>query len=105
MSKKRASDNVLYRTHVHEWIEDRIRKDGYLQCQFVGKPWADHVFGVPIDDNERCIMAAMNAPHHKKGRGKYLADKRFFMAACAFHHQHIEDHKKDARKRGYILYK
>lgn len=43
--------------------------------------------------------------HHKMGRGKYTADPKYFMAVCRTHHDWIEDNKKAARKRGYILYK
>jgi len=101
VSKKLAKENVAYRKARAEWISDRIAKDGYLQCQFVGKPWSDNY----ADDNERCVMAAMTVPHHKMRRGKYLADQRYFFAACAFHHSWLESNKREARNRGYILYK
>jgi hypothetical protein len=43
--------------------------------------------------------------HHKMRRGKYLNDSTTFMTVCIIHHNWIEDHKREAREKGYILYK
>lgn len=99
VSEKLAAENVEYAKACKEWRNDRIAKDGYLRCEFVGEP---HIF---IDLNRRCFGEAMTVPHHKKRRGKYLSDKRYFMATCFAHHQWIEDHKNEARERDYILYR
>lgn len=107
VSKKRQDDNVLYKIAIQEWSEERIRIDGQKQCQFKGKPYAkDGCFGITHDDNGRCIMLAMHPPHHRKGRfGPLLYNKIWFQALCAEHHLWVESNKKEARKRGYILYK
>lgn len=106
MSDKRRSQNVLYINAKNEWREDRIRKDGQIQCQWKGKPYADSEgFGVTHDDLGRCIMPANQSPHHKAGReGSLLWDKRWFMAICDRHHHilHFEEPAL-ARKRGYLI--
>lgn len=105
VSKQKALDNTKYRQAKIEWREKRIGKDGYLQCQFVGKPY-DKSDGGMFDYKRRCINGAMLSPHHKKGRhGSLLWNQRYFMATCLFHHNWIENNKREARKRGYILYK
>lgn len=54
--------------------------------------------------------------HHKRGRGKYLADPRYYSALCISRHNHftneyiegchdwVEAHKKEARNEGWVLY-
>lgn len=43
--------------------------------------------------------------HHMMGRGRYTLIEEFWLPVCLKHHSWIEDNKKAARKRGYILYK
>ena len=43
--------------------------------------------------------------HHKMRRGKYLNDSNFFMTVCIVCHEWIESHKRQARDKGWILYK
>jgi hypothetical protein len=44
--------------------------------------------------------------HHMKGQHhKIMNDTRYWFPVCAEHHAWIEDHKRDARKMGLILYK
>jgi len=103
VSKQRAKENREYSKVLSSWRQHRIAKDGYLQCQFVGLPYSLDEW---YDTDGRCIGRAMTAPHHKKGRhGKLLYDEKFFMALCAFHHSWVEDNKREARRRGLILYK
>ena len=54
--------------------------------------------------NYRCKSKSKDI-HHKMGRGRYTADVKYFMAVCREHHDWIENNKKAARLRGYILYK
>lgn len=42
--------------------------------------------------------------HHKRRRGRHLNDDEFFMSVCRPHHDWIENNKRAARERGYILY-
>ncbi len=41
--------------------------------------------------------------HHKKGRGKYLLDTRYFMAVRSGHAFYIHGNTKDAYAKGYML--
>lgn len=41
--------------------------------------------------------------HHKKGRGKYLLDTRFFMAVRPGHAFYIHGNTKEAYEKGYML--
>jgi hypothetical protein len=44
--------------------------------------------------------------HHMKGQHhKIMNDTRYWLATCQKHHAWIEDNKREARKRGLILYK
>lgn len=44
--------------------------------------------------------------HHMMGQHyKVMNDTRYWMGVCIQHHAWIEEHKKEARKRGLILYK
>ncbi len=44
--------------------------------------------------------------HHCNGRiGKMLNDQKYWIFLCREHHQWVEDNKKEARKRGLIVYK
>lgn len=44
--------------------------------------------------------------HHMKGQNwRVMNDTRYWMAVCSEHHSWIEDNKREARKRGLILYK
>lgn len=43
--------------------------------------------------------------HHMKGRhGSLINEQAYWMLLCMEHHAYIEDHKKEARERGWILY-
>lgn len=100
MSKKREIENVTYRLAVEEWKRKRISEDGYLRCEF-----KDSVKNIPYGNwDGRCRNLADDV-HHRKGRGKWLSHTRYFLGLCRFHHDYVETHKRDARKRGYILYK
>lgn len=102
VSDKLASENAIYVFNKCDWREDRIKKDGYLRCEFVGKPYSKQ----GMDEEGRCMAHGMDSPHHKMGRlGPFLTNRNYFMCDCFFHHDYIETHKRDARKRGYILYK
>lgn len=39
--------------------------------------------------------------HHRKGRGKYLMDERFWMPACNRCNGYIEDHSLWAQENGF----
>jgi hypothetical protein len=41
--------------------------------------------------------------HHRKGRGKYLCDPRYFMAICDPHHKWCEANPAEAKKLGYSV--
>lgn len=44
--------------------------------------------------------------HHMMGRSdQFLWNTKFFAATCRACHQWVEDHKNQARKNGWILYK
>ena len=44
--------------------------------------------------------------HHMKGQHwKIMNDTNYWMGVCAEHHAWIEGNKKEARRRGLILYK
>lgn len=58
----------------------------------------------PEGFNTCCKRA--NQIHHMKGQHwKIMNDTRYWMGVCAEHHRWIEDNKREARKRGLILYK
>lgn len=44
-----------------------------------------------------------NQIHHKKGRGKYLCVKEFFMAVSDEGHRWIHAHPKESYEREYML--
>jgi len=86
-SKKRAADLKIYRAVAPSFLEDNPR----CQC--------------PGPDGRPCPNEATQI-HHMKGRlGPLLTDVQWWMAVCQACHVYIEDHKKEARKRGLILYK
>jgi len=59
---------------------------------------------VPQEVHDCTIRATQR--HHMKGRqGKLLNDEKWILAACMNGHTWIEDHKKEARRMGLILYK
>lgn len=68
-------------------------------CQFEFHDCYDTPIGVLCNSPFMCDL------HHKMGRGKYLDDERFFMTLCREHHDWVECNKREARIRGYILYK
>lgn len=41
--------------------------------------------------------------HHKRGRGKDLCNKEFFMAVCGPCHNYIERHRAWAKWSGYLI--
>lgn len=43
--------------------------------------------------------------HHRRGRGKYLCDERYFCATCRHHHDLIHRHGDWARKNGWLISK
>ena len=52
---------------------------------------------------ERCAGTATEV-HHKNGRnGERLNDVNFFMAVCRNCHQHIHEHPKESRIKGYLI--
>jgi len=58
-------------------------------------------------ENPRCgIMSrvctgATQGVHHKKGRGKYLRVKEFWMPACNPCNEYAEAHPEEAREKGW----
>lgn len=41
--------------------------------------------------------------HHKAGRGRYYLDYETFMAVSNYWHRWLEDHKDEARAKGWIV--
>ena len=41
--------------------------------------------------------------HHKRGRGKYIADPRYFASLCSECHQYIHEHSNWARENGWLI--
>jgi len=68
-----------------------------------------------LEDNPCCEFPEGGQPscinrstqiHHMKGQHhKIMNDTRYWMGLCQEHHSWIEDNKREARKRGFILYK
>jgi hypothetical protein len=54
---------------------------------------------------EFCALRSISIHHMKGQHYKIMNDTRYWMAVCVAHHAWIEDHKRDARKMGLILYK
>lgn len=101
-SLKRERDNVVYSIAKAEWKNKRESEDGFHRCEF------KHCLEVPstnFDMTGRCMAPAMAPPHHRKGRGRFLTNKSYFMALCFPHHSYVELNKRWARKHKYILYK
>lgn len=67
---------------VYDWDNDGTGRHGKILC--------GRTFGVTV--------------HHRKGRGKYLDDERYFSTQCMCHHAWIHSHMKKARELGYILF-
>ena len=86
-SKGHRSLRMRYEREKEKWIKE------HPFCQF------------SVMEDLQCGVTYPVTLHHKMGRGKYLADSRYFMTACLNHHAWIEAHKKRARELGYILYK
>ena len=79
VNKDRAKENRLY-LKLAEW---------YL---------AEH------RDCERCIIQRASEVHHRAGRiGEWLTYVPFFMAVCRPCHRWIEDNRKAAETKGWII--
>ena len=86
-SKSHRSLRMQYEREKEKWFKEHPR------CQFA------------VHEDLECGLSYPITLHHKMGRGKYLADPRFFQTLCLNHHAFVEAHKKEARRLGYILYK
>lgn len=57
----------------------------------------------PVCHVECCESDSIEV-HHMKGRiGALLTDVTYFLAVCRAHHNLIESHPAEAKKRGYSL--
>ncbi len=88
MGKDKARETAKY------WPLRRKFIEGHTFCEFpdgsVGDVCCNHATQI----------------HHMKGQHwKIMNDTKFWMGVCAEHHTYIEDHKKEMRKLGIILYK
>lgn len=58
---------------------------------------------------EMHLMAGLKFPaqdlHHKRGRGKYLCDERYFSSLCRLCHDTIHNNPSWARKTGWLISK
>lgn len=58
---------------------------------------------------EKCLEDKAPRPkpadqiHHKARRGRFLCDKRFFMAVCGDCHRDIELHPAKAKEKGWLV--
>jgi hypothetical protein len=50
-----------------------------------------------------CLEPATDCHHRNKRRGARLFDDHYFMAVCREHHDWIENNKKEARMKGFLL--
>ena len=85
--KTKLAQDVFYKVTKPLWLAlhpaCQYQGEGSVQC--------GETYGVTV--------------HHRMGRGKQLNELKFFMTVCQRHHRWIEDNKKEARRRGYVLYK
>lgn len=49
------------------------------------------------------VPRATQIHHMKKPKSKYLNDESTWMAVSSHAHRYIEDHKSEARKKGYLF--
>src|ERR1700738_260580 len=72
----------------------RITKPAWLAlhptCQFL---WC----GIPCGSKNGATV------HHKKGRGKYLNDIRYFLTTCTTHHAYIHKNPKWSYEHGWLI--
>lgn len=88
MSKNKARETAKY------WPLRKKFLEMHPFCEFNGSG----VFTVG------CINHATQIHHEKGQHWKIMNDTRYWLAVCAAHHAWIENNKKEARKRGLILY-
>lgn len=50
-----------------------------------------------------CWIKKADQIHHKKGRGIYLNFAEYWLPVCSLCHRYIEDNRKEAREKGYLL--
>ena len=60
--------------------------------------------GYPSTYTPSCTNRTVSIHHMKGQHYKIMNDTRYWLATCQEHHAWIEDNKKEARKRGLILY-
>lgn len=93
MSKNKARETARYWPLRKKFIEE------HPFCEFPSQ-YINSLFGYTPSCHNRTTSI-----HHKKGQHwKIMNDANYWMGVCAEHHRWIEDHKKEARKRGLILY-
>lgn len=88
-SLKKVSDSLRAKLELYKELRPEFLKG--KNCEYPKEP-----FG--------CLNPASQI-HHRKGRGKYLLDRRTWLAVCGLCHHYLETHKKEARKLGIITYK
>jgi hypothetical protein len=93
MGKDKARETAKYWPLRRKFIED------HPFCEF------------PITPNDKSVftpscMSGTSSIHHKMGQNwRVMNDTRYWIGVCIEHHAWIEDNKREARKRGLILYK
>jgi hypothetical protein len=93
MGRDKARETAKYWPLRRKFIED------HPFCEF--PVIYEHKFGSTVS-----CMTPVVSIHHMKGQNwRVMNDTRYWMGVCIEHHAWIEDNKREARKRGLILYK
>lgn len=93
VSDRRAKENAVYR---------KVRKEYLAAHPYCEICLAEH----RIECLKKAEVHGVNRAteiHHRKGRGKYLNDVKFFLAVCRKCHNAVGDNPKWAESRGYLL--
>lgn len=99
VSTKRQLQNVLYRAVLSQW---RAQHDGRCEMRvniYTGQPMPR---GATLHSIQ-CPCRADDAPHHSKGRGRFLCDISTFRGLCRRHHNFIHHENPNlARALGWL---
>lgn len=101
VSKKRQRESTIYRElckehlHAHPFCQIYITRHCLDEAAVIKNNGA---YFEPVSSGSqiRMIVPLADQIHHRKGRGKYYLDKRWFFSAC--HNQHWWAHHEDPKE-------